>query len=176
LFKSYEREKMSDFKKALDPKLDLLLESVVDISPELVWKAWTTPEYLKEWFCPKPWQTTECEIDLRSGGLFRTVMKGPDGIPHENIGCYLEVEKNRKLVWTDALEKDYRPNTIANSCIDGRFTAFVILEPHKGGTKYTVIARHGDEASCKSHAERGFEGGWGTALEQLVAYMKSISK
>lgn len=165
---------MTDYKDFIDPKLDLLLERVVDVSPELVWKAWTTPKHLKEWFCPKPWQTTECDIDLRLGGLFRTVMKGPDGIAHENRGCYLEIEENRKLVWTDALEKDYRPNVVLNSCIEGRFTAFLMLEPYQGETKYTVIARHGDEESCKSHKERGFEDGWGTALTQLVEYVKSL--
>lgn len=164
---------MRDYKKTLNPKLDLLLERMVDVPPELVWKAWTKPEHLKEWFCPKPWYVTECDIDLRPGGLFRTVMKGPDGEGFENIGCYLEIEENRTLVWTDALEKDYRPNVMPNTCIDGRFTAFLMLEPHKGGTKYTVIARHGDEASMKSHKERGFDDGWGTALTQLVAYVKS---
>lgn len=159
--------------KTINPKLDLLLERIVDVPPELVWKAWTMPEHLKEWFCPKPWRVTECEIDLRPGGLFRTVMQGPDGIPQENLGCYLEVEENLTLTWTDALEKDYRPNVRANSCIEGRFTACLLLEPHGNGTKYTVIARHGDEASYQSHKERGFEDGWGTALTQLVEYVRT---
>ena len=51
----------------LDPKTDLVLERVVDVAPELVWKAWTTPEYLKQWFTPAPWKTVGCEIDLRPG-------------------------------------------------------------------------------------------------------------
>ena len=38
----------------INPKLDLVLERVVDVPVELVWKAWTTPEHLKKWFCPKP--------------------------------------------------------------------------------------------------------------------------
>ena len=46
---------------------------------ELVWKAWTMPEHLKKWFTPAPWQTVECEIDLRPGGIFRTVMRSPEG-------------------------------------------------------------------------------------------------
>ncbi len=165
---------MTHYKAIINPTLDLILERIVDVPPELVWKAWTKPEHLKEWFCPKPWQVTECGIDLRPGGLFRTVMKGPDGVAQENLGCYLEIEKNRTLVWTDALEKDYRPNVLPNGCIEGRFTAFLMLEHHQDGTKYTVIARHGDEATCKSHKERGFEEGWGTALKQLVEYVKSL--
>jgi uncharacterized protein YndB with AHSA1/START domain len=39
----------------LDPKLDLVLERVVDVPPRLVWAAWTRPEHLKKWFTPAPW-------------------------------------------------------------------------------------------------------------------------
>lgn len=164
---------MSDILKTLDPKLDLILERVVDVPIELVWKAWTEPEHLKQWFCPKPWQTTECEIDLRPGGLFRTKMQGPEGEEHAGDGCYLEVIKNERLVWTDALSVDYRPNSAGGGCMDCHFTGFVLMEPHENGTKYTAIAKHATEENCNQHKEMGFEDGWGTALEQLVEYAKS---
>ncbi len=61
----------------IDPKLDLVLERTVAVPPELVWKAWTTPEHLTPWFCPRPWTTTECVIELRPGGAFNTVMRSP---------------------------------------------------------------------------------------------------
>ena len=51
-----------------DPSLDLLLERVVDVPVELVWKAWTTPDLIKQWFAPRPWTTPECKIDLRQIG------------------------------------------------------------------------------------------------------------
>ena len=54
------------------------------------------------------------------------------------------------------------------------FTAFILMEPQGQGTKYTAIAVHPDEASAQRHAEMGFQDGWGTALDQLVAYMKTI--
>jgi len=74
-----------------DPKLDLLLERVVDVPRELVWAAWTEPAHLKKWFTPDPWKTVDCEIDLRPGGLFRTVMRSPEGQDFPNVGCYLEL-------------------------------------------------------------------------------------
>ena len=61
-----------------DPKLDLVLERIVDVPRELVWMAWTAPEHLKKWFTPVPWTTVDCEIDLRPGGIFRTVMRSPE--------------------------------------------------------------------------------------------------
>lgn len=83
-----------------DPKFDLVLERVIDVPRELVWAAWTTPELLKKWFTPRPWTTVECEIGLRPGGAFRTVMRSPEGHDHPNVYCYLKVVENERLVWT----------------------------------------------------------------------------
>ena len=151
-----------------DPKLDLVLERTVDVPPELVWKAWTEPRHVVHWFTPAPWKTVDCEIDLRPGGIFRTVMRSPEGQDMNNIGCYLEVIENRKLVFTDCLAPGFRPKD------GGFFTGMVLLEPSKGGTTYTAIAIHKDETTRKSHEDMGFHNGWGTALDQLVAYVKAL--
>src|SRR5437667_5368289 len=92
-----------------DPRLDLVLERVVDIPPELVWSAWTMPQHVKKWFTPAPWKTVDCEIDLCPGGIFRTVMRSPEGQNITNVGCFLEIVSNCKLVWTVALQPGYRP-------------------------------------------------------------------
>ena len=65
----------------IDPKLDLVLEREIDVPVALVWKAWTTPEHLREWFVPKPWTIAGCEIDLRPGGIFKTVDGGTNWTP-----------------------------------------------------------------------------------------------
>ena len=155
----------------IDPKRDLVLERTVDVSPELVWMAWTQPEHLKKWFTPAPWTTVDCEIDLRPGGVFRTVMRSPEGKDFPNLGCYLEIIPHRKLVWTDALQADFRPSP-QDPHRSFRFTAAVLLEPHGNGTKYTAIAMHQDEASRAKHDAMGFQAGWGKALEQLVEHVK----
>ncbi|MCE3232673.1 MAG: hypothetical protein K0R98_930 [Rickettsiaceae bacterium] len=59
--------------------LDLVLERQVDAPKELVWRALVEPELVKKWFCPKPWMTVDCRIDLRVGGEFYTVMQSPEG-------------------------------------------------------------------------------------------------
>lgn len=159
-----------------DPRLDLVLERIVDVPPELVWKAWTTPEHIKKWFTPAPWTTVNCEIDLRPGGIFRTVMRSPEGEEFEGAGCYLEIVENEKLVWTNALEPGYRPAGPASGpeCADIVFTAVITLEPDEKGTKYTALAMHKDEAGRKKHEDMGFHDGWGKALDQLVAHVKTI--
>jgi uncharacterized protein YndB with AHSA1/START domain len=155
-----------------DPRLDLRLERTVGVSPELVWMAWTQPDQLVQWFTPAPWTIAECQIDLRPGGLFRTVMRSPDGEDHPNVGCYLEIVPDRKLVWTDALEAGFRPNT-QPAQMAFRFTAVITIEPHgKGGTRYTATVMHSDEESRNKHDEMGFQAGWGAAFDQLVAHVK----
>ena len=151
----------------IDPKLDLVLERVVDVPPELVWRAWTEPKHLMPWFTPAPWKTVDCEIDLRPGAIFRTVMRSPEGQDMDNSGCYLEVVANRRLIFTDALLPGFRPRD------GGFFTGIVAIEPEGKGTRYTATAIHKDEAGRKSHEEMGFHSGWGTALDQLVAYAKT---
>ncbi|MDP3898758.1 MAG: SRPBCC family protein [Mesorhizobium sp.] len=151
----------------IDPSLDLVLERDIDVPVELVWKAWTTPSSLKEWFVPKPWTITSCEIDLRPGGTFATTMRSPDGQEFPNLGCYLEVAPNERLVFTDTLLPGYRPSP------KPYFTAVLELTPKGKGTHYRAIAIHGDEANRKSHEEMGFHDGWGTVVTQMVEHIKS---
>ena len=82
---------------------DLVLERVLDAPRDLVWKAWTTPEHLKRWWAPRPYETPEAELDLRPGGAFYTKITGPDGFEEAGTGCFLEVVDGEKLVWTSAL-------------------------------------------------------------------------
>ena len=153
----------------LDRDLDLELVREIDVAPEQVWKAWTTPEILMQWFTPKPWETTECEIDLRPGGIFRTVMRGPDGEEGGGDGCYLEVIENERLVWTAALAPGFRPQAS-----ELPFTAIIELEPLAGGgTRYRAIAMHQDPEGATTHDEMGFEHGWGAAADQMVELIKT---
>src|SRR5262245_13182796 len=100
-------------------------------------------------------------------------MRSPDGQDHPNVGCYLEIVPQRRLVWTDALEAGFRP-TRQPAHLGFRFTASVSIEPHGKGTKYTAMAMHSDAESRQKHEAMGFHDGWGAAFEQLVAHVKSV--
>jgi uncharacterized protein YndB with AHSA1/START domain len=150
-----------------NPETDLKLERILDVPAHLVWKAWTTPEHLKNWFVPKPWTITHCAIDLRLGGGFSTTMRSPEGQEFPNSGCYLELVPDQKLVFTDTLLPGYRPSP------NPFFTAVLELEPHgEGGCKYTAYAIHKDSEGRDKHAEMGFQEGWGTVVEQMVEAIK----
>ena len=151
-----------------DPKLDLVLERDVDVPRELVWAAYTQPEHLKKWFCPLPWTVAECEIDLRPGGLFRTVFRSPEGQLFPNDGCYLEVIPNERLVWTDTMLAGYRPAP------EPFFTAVITMEARGKGTHYKAVAMHGNADVRKRHEEMGFYEGWGKTIDQLVELAKKM--
>lgn len=160
-----------------DPERDLLLERLVDVPVGLVWQAWTDPEHLKAWFAPRPFETIECEIDLRPGGIFRTVMRAPDGTTFDDDtgGCFLEVHAPHRLVWTSALAPGYRPLPPPE---DGgfAFTAELTFEAVKESTRYSARAIHASREAAAAHEEMGFIDGWGTALDQLVEQMSQVAR
>ena len=154
-----------------DDRLDLTLSRTVKLPRELIWRAWTEPKHLMPWFCPKPWQAVECDIDLKPGGIFRTLMRGPDGQSIDNTGCYLEVVKPQRLTFTTVLGPGFRP--MADPFLP--FTAVLTFEDTgSGSTRYHVRALHRNDADKQKHAEMGFDQGWAKALEQLVEYAPKI--
>lgn len=157
-----------------NPELDLELIRETPVSPALLWRCWTDTALLKQWFCPKPWEVTQVELELRPGGRFHTLMRGPgeDGQiiePPSEPGCVLAVEHERLLVFTDALGPDYRPKS------DAFMTAFVTFEPlPNGGTRYRAVACHPTVEKRQQHEAMGFEPGWGAAFEQLVELASTL--
>lgn len=152
----------------MKPELDLLLRRELPVPPRLVWAAWTEPRLLTQWFTPAPWRTTEAEVDLRPGGIFRTVMEGPNGERMDNAGCWLEVVPYTRLSFTDGLLPGFRP---AGS---GFMTGILTLEEIPGGTRYSALVLHKDAADRDKHEAMGFFQGWGTATDQLVALMQRV--
>ena len=155
--------------RTLDPALDLELVRELPVTPQAVFAAWTDPESLKVWFAPRPFSIERCEIDLRPGGGFRTVMNDPDGNQMmDSTGCYLEIVPDERLVWTAALTTDYRPQAG-----DMPFTAILELEPTAEGCRYRAIAVHQDPEGAQQHESMGFHDGWGTVVDQMVEHLQA---
>ena len=159
-------------------KLDLVLERTIDAPIALVWKAYTNPEHLKRWFAPRPYEITECELDLRPGGVFRIRMVGPDGFDtgHGTAGCVLEAVENERLSWTSALGPGYRPNEAGEGCESFPMTAIVTFaDAGNGKTAYKAVALHKNEADREAHEKMGFHEGWGTGAGQLEEFTQSLA-
>ncbi|BCW88709.1 hypothetical protein sos41_18510 [Alphaproteobacteria bacterium SO-S41] len=163
---------MSDAAPAPEPiaARTLVLERILDATPDKVFAAWTTPELLLKWFTPKPYETVKVDQDLRPGGRANITMRSPEGVEMPNPGIYLEIVPNKKLVFTDAMLEGWEP-------VGGMpfMVATITFEDAPGGkTKYTATAKHFSIASTKQHEAMGFHAGWGAAADQLNELVKTL--
>jgi uncharacterized protein YndB with AHSA1/START domain len=147
---------------------DLVLTRIIDAPPEKLFRAWSEPELLKQWFAPLPYTTPVAELDVRPGGSNLVVMRGPDGIDMPNRGVYLEVVKNERLVFTDAYSKAWEPSP------KPFMTVILTFEAEGGKTKYTARVRHWTVADREAHEKMGFHEGWGICADQLAALVAKL--
>jgi uncharacterized protein YndB with AHSA1/START domain len=145
-----------------DESRELSLTRLIDAPREKVYRAWTQPDLLMQWFAPKPWSTVRADLDLRVGGGNVVVMADPEGNEYPNPGQYLEIVPNEKLVFTDAFIGDWAPSA------KPFFTAILTFEDAgQGKTRYTAIARHWSAEDAETHKKMGFHEGWGMCAAQL---------
>jgi uncharacterized protein YndB with AHSA1/START domain len=143
---------------------DLSITRTIPAPRAVVWRCWTEPELLKQWYCPKPWQVTKAEIDLRPGGRMNSVFEGPDGEIHDNKGIFLEIAHLERLIFTDAFSEGFMPKNGAPF-----MTGFVHLaDAPEGGTIMHWGARHWTAEDKAKHEAMGFHGGWSAAAAQLA--------
>ena len=147
---------------------DLVLTRLLQAPRAAVWRFWTEPALLGEWFAPRPWTTPEVSLDLRPGGASRFVMRSPEGQDFPNEGVYLEVVPERRLVFTGGYTAGWRPAE------KPFFTAVVDLAVEAGGTRYTATARHWTAEARDEHARMGFHEGWGQCADQLEALARTL--
>jgi uncharacterized protein YndB with AHSA1/START domain len=141
---------------------ELALTRIIDAPPARVFSTWTTR--FKDWWGPHGMTTPFCEMDLRTGGVFRTVMRAPDGTEYPTRGIFLEVVPPERIVFTDAFDPGWQPHP------DIFFTAITTFEPLSDGrTQLNARALHWTAESCEKHEAMGFEQGWGESLDRLIA-------
>lgn len=146
--------------------LDLVITRTLKAPRDLVWAAWSDPKHLEHWWCPEPWTAEVAQLDLKPGGAFQTIMRGPDGEKFDSPGAFLDVVRGERIVFTSALSEGWRP--VADGGLP--MTAIISMADDKdGGTLYEARVLHADEAGRKQHEEMGFYEGWGTCIDQLDA-------
>jgi uncharacterized protein YndB with AHSA1/START domain len=156
---------------AIDPKTDFVLERFIDAPRHLVWDALTKPEHVKEWYMPRAWgSVAACEMDVRPGGMFSIDIAVGDGREVPNLGCFLDVVPEERLVWTSMLFPGYRPAVFDDIPI----TAIITMETVGTGTRYVFTALHRDEADLEKDKASGWAEGTAIAADQLVAHVESL--
>lgn len=147
---------------------ELVLTRLIDAPREAIFRAWTEPELLTQWFAPLPWTTARAELDVRPGGSCTVVMCDPDGNEYPNPGVYLDIVPNERIVFTDAFVSAWIPSEKAF------MTGILTLEDEGGKTRYTARVLHWSVADREAHEAMGFHQGWGQCTDQLAALVATL--
>ena len=154
---------------------EFVITRVFDAPRELVWKAWTEPKQMARWWGPKAFTNPVCEMDVRVGGAFRIVMRGPDGADYPAKGFYREVVKPARLVmaldhselpdaWHDKVNPR-RDKTAGKPALEA--LTQVTLEERDGKTKQTIRIRFDTAKVRAALLKIGMSHGWSQSLERL---------
>ena len=156
----------------------MVITRVFDAPLELVWKAWTDPHYVMQWWGPKGFTSPACKIDFRVGGKFIFGMRTPDGQEGWNAGEYHEIVPYQKIVssmyFSDAegnkveLEQD----GAAHEAINDAYDVTLFEDLGNGQTKLTFI---GNETR-QNALETGQLEGWNQMLEKLAVVVADLAQ
>jgi uncharacterized protein YndB with AHSA1/START domain len=140
---------------------ELVLTRVFDAPRELVFKAWTDPQRVAQWWGPRCFTNPVCELDVRPGGAIRIHMRGPDGTVYPMTGVYQEVVEPERIVFTSAaLDAEGNP-------LFEVLTTVTFVE-QDGKTKQTLHARVIKRTAEAAPYLKGMEAGWTQSLERLA--------
>ncbi|MFC7655540.1 SRPBCC family protein [Pseudonocardia benzenivorans] len=131
----------------------------------LVWKAYTTPELIKRWWCGERGEVTLAEVDLRVGGTWRYVMIADGGFEVGFHGEYREIETNEKLVMTEVFE----------GMPDGEALDTVTFTEADGRTTLTMLVEHTVPEHRDAHIGSGMEDGMQEAMDRLEQVAVSLA-
>ena len=156
----------------MNSDLDLTLQRVIRAPRAVVWRAWTDPSQLEQWWVPAPAVARVDRLEAQPGGAFVTRISD-DGVefgPHMDAS-FLVVDDRERLVFTNAVDSRWRPTRPDPIAM----VAEIVLRDHPDGTDYRVVVRHGDPAARARHEELGFFDGWGAVTGQLIAFVEGAA-
>ena len=136
---------------------DLVLTRTFDAPRKLVFKAWTDPKHLALWWGPRGFTTEIREMDVKPGGAWRYIMRGPDGREYPFDGVYVEVVEPERLVFDGSI----------HASPEQRVWTEVTFADREGKTEITVRQSY----SFESDATRGASVGWNQQLDRLGEFL-----
>lgn len=139
---------------------------------DLVWRVWTEPAHIAQWWGPKGFTTRVEEMDLRPGGKSRYVMIGPDGAEYPGEGVFQEVVPQERIVTTDKFGEDYQPTTDVDLPQGMVLTA--IFEDLGHQTRLTLQIVHPTVEEKRKHEEMGVVAGWNSSFDCMDEYLASL--
>ena len=156
----------------------MTITRVFDAPRELVWKAWTDPKYVMQWWGPKDFTAPVCKIDFRVGGKALFCMKSPDGQECWNGIEYIEIVPYEKIVslmyFADPKGNRIDPAQlgIEHEAIDGAHDVTIFEDLGNGRTKLTHIGNEPMESAKNS----GQLEGWNQILDKIAEVVATLAQ
>jgi uncharacterized protein YndB with AHSA1/START domain len=156
----------------------MVIARVFDAPRELVWKAWTDPNYVMQWWGPTGFTAPVCQMDLRVGGKLLICMKTPDGQEFWNGGEYHEIVPHEKIVssmyFSDSKGNKVGPEQygIEHEAIDGAYDVTHFEDLGNGQTKLTFIGNETMESATAS----GQVEGWNQILDKFATVVAALAQ
>ena len=136
------------------------IRRLFDAPRALVWRAWTEPKMMAQWFGPRMFTTPVCELDVRVGGRLRIVMRGPDGSEYPMKGIFTEVVPEERLVFT-SIPTDQDGNHLMEGVTRVTFAAV------GDKTEMVMTAHMVGLAPIAKQMLAGMEAGWTQTIDRL---------
>ena len=146
----------------------ILIEREFDAPKSLVYKAWTTPELVKQWWHANRGEVTVAEIDVRVGGTWRYVSITPDGFEVAFHGEYREIVPEERIVSTEVYEGV--PEEYAN---EGTLNTLTLTEKD-GRTNLSVLVQAPNQTVRDAIIDSGMEAGMQDAMDLLEDVAQSL--
>jgi uncharacterized protein YndB with AHSA1/START domain len=154
---------------------ELVITRIFDAPRNLVWKIWTEPEHVMEWWGPKGFTAPIIKTDFRVGGKSLLRMRSPEGEDYWSTGVYREIVEQEKIVTTDSFS-DAQGNVVPASHygMSGdwplELLVTVTFEEDNGKTKLTLRHEGFPDVENRDLAKAG----WNESLDKLAEYLKKI--
>jgi uncharacterized protein YndB with AHSA1/START domain len=146
----------------------IVISREFDAPRELVFEAWTDPRHLAQWWGPRGYGNAGCEMDLRVGGTFRVLLRGPDGAIAPCKGVFREIVPPERIVYggvadggSDACGAGLPPNALVT----------VTFTERGGKTTVTIHTLLRSAADREAAVRMGFHAGWTQSLERLADFV-----
>ena len=145
---------------------EIVITRVFDASRESVFKAWTDPKHVPQWWGPRGFTTTVHEMDVRPGGVWRFIMHGPDGTDYPNKIVYTEIVKPERLVYDHGGDADAE---------DVQFQVTVSFAEEGGKTRLTMRLLFESSEECEQTKAFGAVEGGNQTLDRLAEHLAKMA-
>lgn len=148
---------------------EIVITRVFDAPRERVFKAWTEPNQIEQWWGPKGFTTRVTKLDLRPGGQSCYVMIGPDGTEYPSEGVFQEIVPPERIVTTDDFGEGIEK--VLEADLPQGMIVTVLFEDLAGKTRLTIQIEHQSVDDRRKHEEMGVIAGWNSSLDCLEEYL-----